>query len=75
MNTPNPHISITAAVPSAITITADKILVGDSLFDSHGGTHRISKVTKRGIIVRTFRSDGIINRWAAGDTVTILPDR
>jgi len=68
-------VTITAAVPQAITVEARELRPGDHLFDVYGGTHRIVSVhagpAGSGRII-TRRDDRIRDWWAPTELVTIL---
>jgi hypothetical protein len=58
--------------PSAQKIEARNLRVGDLVFDSRGGTHELTEVTRKRGWVHTVRYDGWPDVLHGADLITII---
>ncbi|MGH3504452.1 MAG: hypothetical protein ACRDQA_26670 [Nocardioidaceae bacterium] len=62
---------IASVLPRAVKVWALSVTPGDSVFDVFGGRHEVTRVSIDAGGVTTTRADGVRDRFASDDTITV----
>lgn len=68
----NVTVTIDRAFPAAERILAGELRVGDRVFNPTGGTHALTRVSRRHGWVDTVREDGWPDRFHHTDVITVI---